>query len=147
MFFPHLSVGFFFSMSPPSVARFPPPPSTRRQQHTETTHTHRDHTHHTHRDKTHRDHPPSTPRQLEMTKFPPAFSFCTKIRHALVESSVKIVGEAAWRTVDSCKSSLARHSRQPILAPLAVAPGCKHFGTKVFEECRSSTRVGTAQCP
>ena len=28
-----------------------------------------------------------------------------------------------------------------------VAPDCKHFGTKVFEECGSSTRVGTAQCP
>ena len=27
------------------------------------------------------------------------------------------------------------------------APGCKHFGTKAFEECRSLTRVGTAQCP
>ena len=30
-------------------------------------------------------------------KIPPqAFSFCAEIRHALVESGVKIVGEAAW---------------------------------------------------
>ena len=31
-------------------------------------------------------------------KIPPqAFSFCTEIRHVLVENGVKIVGEAAWR--------------------------------------------------
>ena len=45
---------------------------------------------------------------------PQAFSFCTEIRHALVESGVKIVGEAAWR---SCRQLQIVHlpdSRQPI---------------------------------
>ena len=28
-----------------------------------------------------------------------------------------------------------------------TAPGCKHFGTKVFEECCSPTQTGVTQCP
>ena len=51
-FSPHLSVGFFFSMSHlPPAARFPPPPSTPRQQHTQ-----RQHTSHTQRSHTPRQH-------------------------------------------------------------------------------------------
>ena len=87
---------------------------------------------------------------------PQAFSFCTEIRHALVESGVKIVGEAAWR---SCRQLQIVHLPDTVVSLLhgafswcqilrvVVAPGCKHSGTKVFEECRSLTRVGTAQCP
>ena len=87
---------------------------------------------------------------------PQAFSFCTEIRHALVESGVKIVGEAAWM---SCRQLQIVHLPDTVVSLLhgafswcqilrvVVAPGCKHFGTKVFEECRSLTRVGTAQCP
>ena len=29
---------------------------------------------------------------------------------------------------------------------VVIAPICMHFGTEAFEECRSFTRVGTAQC-
>ena len=88
--------------------------------------------------------------------YPQAFSFCAEIRHALVESGVKIVGEAAWR---SCRQLQIVHLPDTVVSLLhgafswcqilrvVVAPGCKHFGTKVFEECRSLTRVGTAQCP
>ena len=48
-------------------------------------------------------------------KIPPqAFSFCTEIRHALVENGVKIVGEAAWRLSTAANRPLARHSCQPI---------------------------------
>ena len=63
---------------------------------------------------------------------PQVFSFCTEIRH-VVESGVKIVGEAAWEAVNSANRPLARQSsaitwrRQ---TPRVVAPGCKHFGLK-----------------
>ena len=69
---------------------------------------------------------------------PQAFSFCTEIRHALVESGVKIVGRHSLLHGAFSWCQILR---------VVVAPGCKHFGTKVFEECRSLTRVGTAQCP
>ena len=61
--------------------------------------------------------------------------------------SERLRGEA----VDSCKSSTCQtQSSAYSMAPSAGAkfheqwlpPGCKHFGTKVFEECRSLTRVG-----
>ena len=29
----------------------------------------------------------------------------------------------------------------------AIAPGCQHFGPKVFEECCSLTQMGVTQCP
>ena len=86
---------------------------------------------------------------------PQAFSFCAEIRHALVESGVKIVGEAAWRSCpqlqivhlpDTVSLLHGAFSWRQILRAV-VAPGCKHFGTEVLEECRSLTRVGTAQCP
>ena len=96
------------------------------------------------------------PRGRNDTHSPQAFSFCTGIRHALVESGVKIVGEAAWM---SCRQLQIVHLPDTVVSLLhgafswcqilrvVFAPGCKHFGTKVFEECRSLTRVGTAQCP
>ena len=83
---------------------------------------------------------------------PQAFSFCTEIRHALVESGVKTVGEAAWR---SCRQLQIVHLPDTVVSLLrgafswcqiprvVVAPGCKHFGAAVFEECRSFSRVGT----
>ena len=67
---PHLSVEFFFSMSHlPPAARFPPPPSTPRQQHTQRQHTQRQHTHrdHTHRDHTHRDNTHHTHTEITHT--------------------------------------------------------------------------------
>ena len=90
-------------------------------------------------------------------KIPPqAFSFCTEIRHVLVENGVKIVGEAAWR---SCRQLQIVHLPDTVVSLLhgafsrcqvlrvVVAPGCKYFGTKVFEECCSLTQVGAAHCP
>ena len=90
-------------------------------------------------------------------KIPPqAFSFCTEIRHVLVENGVKIVGEAAWRRCrqlqivhlpDTVVSLLQdAFSRYQVLR-VVVAPGCKYFGAKVFEECCSLTQVGAAHCP
>ena len=53
---------------------------------------------------------------------PPAFSFCTKFRHALVESGVKIVGEAVGRScrqlqIVICQAQSSAHC----MAPLAGA--------------------------
>ena len=87
---------------------------------------------------------------------PQAFAFCTEIRHALVENGVKSVGEAAWR---SCRQLQIVHLLDTVVSLLhgvfswcqalrvVVAPGCKYFGTKVFEECCSLMRVGAAHCP
>ena len=95
------------------------------------------------------------PRGRHDTHSPQAFSFGTGIRHALVESGVKIVGEAEWM---NCRQLQIVHLPDTVVSLLhgafswcqilrvVFAPGCKHFGTKVFEECRSLTRVGTAQC-
>ena len=90
-------------------------------------------------------------------KIPPqAFSFCTEIRHVLVENGVKIVGEAAWRC---CRQLQIVHLPDTVVSLLqgafsmcqvlrvVVAPGCKYFGAKVFEECCSLTQVGAAHCP
>ena len=53
-----------------------------------------------------------------MTQFPPAFSFCAKFRHALVESSVKIVGEAVGRScrqlqIVICQAQPSAHRMAP----------------------------------
>ena len=90
-------------------------------------------------------------------KIPPqAFSFHTEVRHVLVKDGMRIVGEAAWR---SCRQlqvvrlpetvvSLLHgaFSRCPVLR-IVAAPGCKHVGAKVFEECCSLTQIGTTQYP
>ena len=74
----------------------------------------------------------------------------------LVENGVKIVGEAAWRC---CRQLQIVHLPDTVVSLLhgafsrcqvlrvVVAPGCKYFGTKVFEECCSLTQVGAAHCP
>ena len=48
-----------------------------------------------------------------------------------------------------------RHGSQPaarcfqMLSSLArsIAPGCQHFGPKVFEECCFLAQIGVTQCP
>ena len=88
-------------------------------------------------------------------KIPPqAFSFCTEIRYVLVENGVKIVGEAAWRC---CRQLQVVHLPDTVVGLLhgafskcqvlraAVAPSCKYFGTKVFEEA-SSPSPAKASC-
>ena len=90
-------------------------------------------------------------------KIPPqAFSFHTEVRHVLVEPGMRIVGEAAWRSYrqrqvvhlpDTVVSLLhGAFSRCRVLR-VVTAPGCQHFGTKVFEECCSLTQIGVTQCP
>ena len=90
-------------------------------------------------------------------KIPPqAFSFHTDVRHVLVEPGMRIVGEAAWR---SCRQLQVVHLPDTVVSLLhgafsrcrvlrvVTAPGCQHFGTKVFEECCSLTQIGVTQCP
>ena len=90
-------------------------------------------------------------------KIPPqAFSLHTEVRHVLVEHGIRIVGEAAWR---SCRQLQVVHLPETVVSLLhgafsrcqvlrvVTAPGCKHFGTKVFEECCSLTQIGVTQCP
>ena len=90
-------------------------------------------------------------------KIPPqAFSFHTEVRHVLVEPGMRIVGEAAWR---SCRQLQVVHLPDTVVSLLhgafsrcralrvVFAPGCQHFGAKVFEECCSLTQIGVTQCP
>ena len=90
-------------------------------------------------------------------KIPPqAFSFHTEVRHVLVEPGMRIVGEAAWR---SCRQLQVVHLPDTVVSLLhgafsccralrvVIAPGCQHFGPKVFEECCSLTQIGVTQCP
>ena len=90
-------------------------------------------------------------------KIPPqAFSFHTEVRHVLVEPGMRIVGEAAWR---SCRQLQVVHLPDTVVSLLhgafsrcrilrvVIAPGCQHFGAKVFEECCSLTQIGVTQCP
>ena len=90
-------------------------------------------------------------------KIPPqAFSFHTEVRHVPVEDGIRIVGEAAWR---SCRRLQVVHLPETVVSLLhgafsrcqvlrvVTAPGCKHFGTKVFEERCSLTQIGTTQYP
>ena len=72
------------------------------------------------------------------------------------KSVIRIVGEAAWR---SCRQLQVVHLPETVVSLLhgafsgcqvlrvVTAPGCKHFGTKVFEECCSLTQIGVTQCP
>ena len=67
-----------------------------------------------------------------------------------------MVGEAAWR---SCRQLQIVHLPDTVVSLLhgafsrcqvlrtVTAPGCKYFGTKLFEECCSSIQVGTTQHP
>ena len=90
-------------------------------------------------------------------KIPPqAFSFHTEVRHVQVEPGMRIVGEAAWR---SCRQLQVVHLPDTVVSlvhgafsrcralRVVIAPGCQHFGPKVFEECCSLTQIGVTQCP
>ena len=90
-------------------------------------------------------------------KIPPqAFSFHTEVRHVQVEDGLRIVGEAAWR---SCQRLQVVHLPDTVVSlrhgafykcqvlRAVTAPGCKHFGTKVFAACCSLTQIGTTQHP
>ena len=80
-----------------------------------------------------------------------AFSYHTEVRHALVEEGFRIVGEAAWR---SCHRLQIVHLPDTVVSLRhgafcrcyvlreVTACGCRHFGIKVFEQCRSLTQIG-----
>ena len=86
-------------------------------------------------------------------KIPPqAFSFHTEVRHVLVEHGIRIRGscveELSTAAMPETVVSLLHgaFSRCQVLR-VVTAPGCKHFGTKVFEECCSLTQIGVTRCP
>ena len=81
-----------------------------------------------------------------------AFSYHTEVRHVLVEEGFRMVGDAAWRSCHRLQIvhlpdtvvSLRQEAfcRRYVLREV-TAPGCRHFGTKVFEQCCSLTQIGT----
>ena len=90
-------------------------------------------------------------------KIPPqAFSFHTEVRHVQVEAGIRIVGEAAWRSCqrlqivhlpDTVVSLRHGAFRRCYVLRAVTAPGCKHFGIKVFEECCALNQIGTTRHP
>ena len=86
------------------------------------------------------------------TVLPHAFSHNMEVRHVQVAAGIRIIGEAAWRsclqlqvvplpsTVVILQNGVFRrcHALRTVLAP-----GCKQFGIKVFEECCSLLQLGT----
>ena len=90
-------------------------------------------------------------------KIPPqAFSFRTEVRHVLVDPGIKVVGEAAWR---SCRQLQVVQLPETVVSLLhgafrccqalriVIAPGCQHFGPKVFEKCCSLVQIGITHGP
>ena len=69
-----------------------------------------------------------------------------------VEAGVRIIGEAAWR---NCQRLQIVHLSSAVIClqnrvfrrcyalRTVLAPGCKQFGIKVFEECCSLMQIGT----
>ena len=69
-----------------------------------------------------------------------------------VEAGVRIIGEAAWR---NCQRLQIVHLSSAVIClqnrvfrrcyalRTVIAPGCKQFGIKVFEECCSLMQIGT----
>ena len=87
---------------------------------------------------------------------PQAFSFHTEVRHVQVAAGIRAVGEAAWRSCqrlqvvhlpDTVVCLRHRAFRRCYLLRAVIAPGCRQFGIKVFEECCSLTQLGVTQHP
>ena len=85
--------------------------------------------------------------------FPQAFEYVTKVRHLQVDAGYRIIGEGAWR---NCQHLQIVHLASTVTCLQAqvfrrcyalrqiLAPGCKQFGTQVFEECCSLLQIGIA---
>ena len=82
---------------------------------------------------------------------PEAFSHVAKVRHVQVGAGYRIIGEGAWRNcqhlqivhLDSTVISLqTRVFCRCYALRKVLAPGCKQFGTQVFEECCSLMQIG-----
>ena len=83
--------------------------------------------------------------------FPQAFSHVAKVRHVQVDAGYRDIGEGAWHHcqhlqivhLDSAVTSLqARAFCRCYALRRVLVPGCKEFGTQVFEECCSLLQVG-----
>ena len=70
-----------------------------------------------------------------------------------MEAGIRIIGEAAWRSclqlqVVQLPNTLVCPQngafRRSYALPTVLAPGCKQFGIKVFEECCSLTQIGAS---
>ena len=82
---------------------------------------------------------------------PHAFSHISDVRHVQVEAGIHTIGEAAWQsclrlqvvqlpsTVVCLQDGVFRRS---YVLRTVLAPGCKHFGMCVFEECCSLVQLG-----
>ena len=91
------------------------------------------------------------PRSATDIVLPHAFSHNMEVRHVQVAAGFRIIGEAAWRsclqlqvvhlpnTVVILQNGVFRRSHA---LRTVLAPGCKQFGIKVFEECRSLLQLG-----
>ena len=82
---------------------------------------------------------------------PHAFSHITDVRRVQVEAGIRIIGEAAWQsclrlqvvqlpsTVVCLQDGVFRRS---YALRTVLAPGCKQFGIRVFEERCSLVQIG-----
>ena len=66
-----------------------------------------------------------------------------------VDAGIHTIGEAAWQNCSRASSSTAERSSLPARWRISenvfrtvLAPGCKYFGTCVFEECCSLVQLG-----
>ena len=85
---------------------------------------------------------------------PQAFSYITEVRRVLVDTGLRIIGEAAWR---NCQRLQIVHLASTVIClqtrvfrrcyalRAVLAPGCKQFGIQVFEECCSLVQIGTSE--
>ena len=82
--------------------------------------------------------------------FPQAFSHVAKVRHVQVDAGYRIIGEGAWR---NCQHLQIAHLASTVISlqtrvfcrcyalRKVLAPGCKQFGSQVFEECCSLMQI------
>ena len=82
---------------------------------------------------------------------PHAFSHITDVRHVQVEAGIHTIGEAAWQSCMRFQVVLLPSTvvclqdgvfRRSYLFRTVLAPGCKQFGIRVFEECCSLVQIG-----
>ena len=81
-----------------------------------------------------------------------AFSHILDVRHVQVEAGIHTIGEAAWQSclrlqvVQLPSTAVCLQDgvfRRSYVLRTVIAPGCKHFGMCVFEECCSLVQIGT----
>ena len=82
---------------------------------------------------------------------PHAFTHSSNVRHVQVEAGIHTIGEAAWQHCNRLQVVKLPNTvvclldgafRRNYVLRTVLAPGCKHFGLWVFEECYSLKEVG-----